>query len=47
MKEPLKFYNCIDAETNRDYFLGTDKNDCWAAKASLVGLEDVEWVMEF
>ena len=47
MTEPLKFYNCIDASTDREYFLGTDCNDCKSAKESLWGLKDIEFVNEW
>ena len=49
MKEPLKFFNCFDNSTDREYFLGTDKDKCSEAKASLIGLSDdeVEWVKEY
>jgi hypothetical protein len=49
MKEPLKFYNCFDPSTKREYFLGTDKNTCLEAKSALIGLntEEVEFIKEW
>jgi len=47
MREPLLFYNCIDASTDREYFVGTDKKTCIEAKNASFGLENVEWIDEF
>ena len=49
MEEDLMFYNCIDASTDREYWLQV-KNDIktWKqAKDSMFGLLEVEWVNEW
>jgi hypothetical protein len=49
MTEPLKFFNCFCPSTKREYFIQTDKDTCWEAKARQFGLEgkDVVWVKEW
>ena len=49
MDRPLKFLNCFCPTTKREYFLGTDKDKCWEAKAGLIGFEakDIEYVKEW
>jgi hypothetical protein len=49
MKEPLKFYNCYCPSTKREYYLGTNKDKCIDAKASLAGFETnkIEFIKEW
>ena len=47
MKEPLLFYNCFCPSSKKEYFIQTDKTDCWSAKSASFGLENVEWVEEW
>jgi hypothetical protein len=47
MDEPLKFYNCICPSTGREYFIGTDKNNCLEAKNASFGLDKVEYADEW
>ena len=49
MREPLKFYNCICPSSGREYFVGTNENDCKSAKAQSFGLskEEIEFVNEW
>lgn len=47
MNEQLKFFNCHCSTTGREYFLGTDKENCIDAKNGLVGLTDVDWIKEW
>ena len=48
MDEPLLFYNCVDASSDREYFVQTDEKTCWRAKNKSFGFaEDVEWVNEW
>jgi len=45
MKEPLKFYNCIEPTTKREFFLQVNVDKCWEAKKSLIGITDeVEFI---
>lgn len=46
VKEPLKYYNCFCPSTQREYFLGTDKEKCWDAKLSSFGI-DVKFDTEY
>ena len=45
--ETLKYYQCIDASTDREYFIGTDCDDCWTAKAKSFGLNNVNFIEEW
>jgi len=49
MSEPLKFLNCFCPSTKREYFIQTDKKNCWKAKARQFGLEEeeIEWAEEW
>ena len=47
MKEDLIFYNCIDASTDREYFLQTKETTWKEAKDALFGMKNVEWVNEW
>jgi hypothetical protein len=47
MTEPLLFYHCVDASTDREYWLQTDKKTWKKAKARQFGLEEVEWLNEW
>jgi hypothetical protein len=47
MKEDLIFYNCLDASTDREYFLQRKEKECWKAKSMLFGLEECEWRNEW
>ncbi len=47
MKEDLIFYNCIDASTDREYFLQVKEKTCEKAKSAMFGLGEVAWVNEW
>ena len=47
MNEDLIFYNCVDASTDREYFLQTEKKTWKKAKDASFGLENVEWLNEW
>jgi hypothetical protein len=47
MNEPLKFYNCVDSSTDREYFIGTNCNTCKEAKEQSFGLSDIQWINEY
>lgn len=48
MDEDLIFYNCFCPSTGREYFVQTDKKECWEAKNHSFGLEgEVEWINEW
>jgi hypothetical protein len=43
VKEPLVFYNCIDASSDREYWLQMDGySKCWEAKFGMFGLKENE-----
>ena len=44
-----KIFHCVDASTDREYHLFTDKNTCNEAKAAMWGLsaDEIEWGMEY
>src|SRR3990167_1216678 len=48
MKEPLKFYNCICPSSKREFFIGTQENDCLSAKLKCWGFEagEIEFINE-
>ncbi len=45
--KPFIYYQCVDATTEREYFMETEKMKCWEAKEASFGLRDVEWVKEW
>jgi len=49
MEEPIKLLNVICPSTGREYFIGTDCNDCSSAKAKSFGLDNknIEWLGEW
>ena len=42
MKTPLKFYNCFCPSSKREYFIGTEKDDCKEAKLAIWGFNSKE-----
>jgi hypothetical protein len=43
VKEPLVFYNCFDASSDREYWLQMDGHSkCWEAKFGMFGLKENE-----
>jgi hypothetical protein len=49
VEKPLKYLNCYCSSTGREYYLGTDADNCWSAKSDSFGLraEDVEYANEW
>lgn len=47
--KPLKYLNVFCCSTGREYFIGTDSDTCWQAKAASFGLkaEEVEYIGEW
>jgi Leucine-rich repeat (LRR) protein len=47
MQKPLKFYSCLCPSSGREYFIETNKDNCWEAKNAGFGLTEVDWVEEW
>lgn len=47
--KPFIYYQCVDSTTDREYFVETDKDKCWEAKAALFGLKanEIQWNKEW
>ena len=44
---PFRYLNCHCPSGGREYYLETQKDDCWEAKSASFGLDGVEWAAEY
>lgn len=49
IKEPLKYLNCFCPTTGREYFIGTNFDTCWEAKAQSFGFkaDEIQFINEW
>ena len=49
VEQPLKYLNCFCPSTKREYFIGTDEEKCWEAKAKSFGFkaDELEFIKEW